>query len=70
MLGREAPMPQIKFTVNDPLGNSVEQYVPDDSLVYDSQGNATVDPNTLGVGDMLCAFNGWPPMEITAKEVV
>lgn len=70
MLGGEDRMATIKFTVTDTFGNPIEQFVPDTSLVYDSQGNPTVDPNTLNVGDKLSAINGWPPMEITAKEIV
>lgn len=62
-------MGHITFTTTTFHGTSRETQVPDDTLLYDVEGKATVDPNTLDVGDELRAFAGQPGEEITDKVV-
>ena len=63
-------MPATKFTVTTFYGASRDVTVPDGILLYDSEGNRTVDHSTLGIGDKIRAYAGQPAEEITAKVAV
>ena len=64
-------MASTKYTATqDSNGATVEIVVPDSSLIYDAEGNRTVDPTTLQVGDKICAIHGCGMATITAIEAV
>jgi hypothetical protein len=68
--GKGGAMGKIKFTTTDALGNPRTLEVHDDVLLYDANGDRTVDPTTLEVGDMICALGGCPGSAITVKELL
>jgi hypothetical protein len=54
----------IKLTGTDLHGNIVETVV-HGPLIYDAQGNLSVDPSTLVTGDHACPTFGCPAITLT-----
>lgn len=54
----------VRLVGDDPYGNSREVIV-GGPLIYDDQGNLTVDPATLVTGDRACPSFGCPGLTLT-----